>query len=73
MNRDQLLIKLRILYQEKNFSELTRLYLMGAWLLNKDDREKIEKIIEVRYKPTTPEQQKLIDFCVKEMGYKIVK
>ena len=72
MNREQLLIVLRQLYKERDFDNLRKKYLLGAWLLTNEDREKIERVLNVQYKPTTPEQQKLIDYCVEELGWKLI-
>lgn len=45
MKREELLNILRNLYIKGELSELKRTYLLGAFLLTKEDREKIDKAL----------------------------
>lgn len=45
MNREEILKKLRELYEEKDFKSLKRNFLMYSYALTEEDKEKIKKVI----------------------------
>ena len=63
---------LRMLYLERNFSEMKRKYLMCRWMLNKVDRDNIEGVLFI---PThkEPGEQTILELAQNIIGGTITK
>jgi len=66
MQSQELLNKLREMYSKGQFDLMVKTYSMGAWMLEKKDREKIERVIKKLKEPNS-----LIKYAINEMGCKL--
>ena len=65
MNTEKLLQEMRECYLKKDFAGLRRKYYLSKAFLRKEDREKIEAVIEL-------ERAKLIASAVKILGGRVI-
>jgi hypothetical protein len=72
MKSAELLEKLRELYREGKFEDLRKAYLLGAWMLTKEDRLKIEHVIGIKTQDKEA-GDKLIQDAIEIFNAKIIK
>lgn len=66
---DKIIEELRDLWRNGKFQDLRKKYVLCAWMLTKEDRDKIEAVIGKQFREEST-QDPLITYAVNELGYK---
>lgn len=78
-NRDYIVEELRELYRKNKFLEMRKLFYKNLFYLSREKREQIFAVLaRIKIEPEFSEEdkkkgQQLIDFCVEEMGCRVVE
>jgi hypothetical protein len=72
---NKLMEELRTLYKKRDFKTLKSRYLLSRWMIHPEDREKIEKIVQVHHEPVykEPGEQTILNYAQEKMGGEISK